>query len=317
MNLLDVTLRDGGYVNGFSFSVQESTGIARLLGEAGIPFLEIGYFIPGRTTPDELGRKGYTIDHLREVALCCRPKTRPVVMIPPGAASASDYLELARAGIQGVRYPVSPPRIDQLPPDIDAARKAGLKISLNLVRASEYSLAELITVAGRLAALHPDWIYLADSNGGLFPEQVQEMVRALKGETDVPLGFHPHNGLSLAFINSLVAIREGISMLDASLGGIGKGGGNLGLEAITLYLNSRKEASFSFPPIMKASRNYLMPWLGEGWPKRLKENLSSIINLNQQTLITMNQQAGGNTWNLVEKLIQLFEEKYCKVAIGA
>jgi 4-hydroxy 2-oxovalerate aldolase len=123
--------------------------------------------------------------------------------------------------------------------------------------------------------------------------------------------------LSLAFVNSLIAISEGISILDASLGGIGKGGGNLGLEAITLYLNRRGEASFRFPPIMKASRDYLMPWLGEGWPKRLKESLSSIINLNQQTLITMNQQAGGNTWELVEKLVLRFEEKYCKVAIGA
>jgi 4-hydroxy 2-oxovalerate aldolase len=314
---MDVTLRDGGYVNGFSFSVKESTGVARLLDEAGIPFLEIGYFIPGRTTPDDLGRKGYTIEHMREVAASCRSQAQPVVMIPPGVASANDYLELARAGVKVVRFPVSPPRIDQLPPEVNAARKAGLRISLNLVRVSEYSMEELLAVGDRLAAFDPDWIYLADSNGGLFPDQVQQMVRALKNRIRVPLGFHPHNGLSLAFVNSLVAISEGISMLDASLGGIGKGGGNLGLEAITLYLNSRGEAAFRFPPVMKASRDYLMPWLGEGWPKRLKENLSSIINLNQQTLITMNQQAGGNTWELVEKLVLRFEEKYCKVAIGA
>ena len=105
VRLLDVTLRDGGYVNGFSFSVHESCQVVRLLRQAGIPFVEIGYFIPGRTTPDDLGRKGYTLDHLKEVAACCQPEMNPVVMIPPGVAARTDYLALAQLGIKGVRLP--------------------------------------------------------------------------------------------------------------------------------------------------------------------------------------------------------------------
>jgi 4-hydroxy 2-oxovalerate aldolase len=312
VRLLDVTLRDGGYVNGFSFSVRQSCEVASLLREAGIPFVEIGYFIPGRTTPDDLGRKGYPLDHLGEVAACCQPGASPVVMIPPGVAARTDYLGLARLGIKGIRFPAPPAKIGELVPDVESARDAGLLVFLNLIRVSEYSIKELVSLCIRLAGLNPDWLYLADSNGGLFPHQVREIVHILKDNINVPLGFHPHNGLSLAFANSLVAISEGVSMLDGSLGGMGKGGGNLSLEMIALYLNSRQDAFFSFRPLLQASRRSLMPWLGEAWPKRLQEVLSSITNLDLQALISLKRQVGDDPWNLVDALVECFEQKYCK-----
>ena len=317
VRLLDVTLRDGGYVNGFSFSVHESCQVVRLLRQAGIPFVEIGYFIPGRTTPDDLGRKGYTLDHLKEVAACCQPEMNPVVMIPPGVAVRTDYLALARLGIKGVRFPAPPAKFNLLAPDVDSARNADLLVFLNLIRVSEYSMKELVNLCDRLSRLSPDWLYLADSNGGLFPHQVREIVRTLRGDIDVPLGFHPHNGLSLAFANSLAAMEEGIAMLDGSLGGLGKGGGNLSLEMIALFLNSRQETFFSFRPLLQASRNSLMPWLGETWPKRLTEILSSITNLDLQMLISLKQQVGDDPWNLLEALVQCFEQKYCKLEATA
>lgn len=318
VRLLDVTLRDGGYVNGFSFSVQQSCEIAALIREAGIPFVELGYFIPGRTvTPDDLGRKSYTLEHIAEAAKCCQPGTSPVVMIPPGVASRADYQALARAGIKGIRFPAPPAKFDLLPADIDAARDAGLLVFLNLIRVSEYSMERLVNLCSQLVALNPDWLYLADSNGGLFPDQVREIFHTLKALFNVPFGFHPHNGLSLALANSLAAMSEGISMLDGSLGGMGKGGGNLSIEMISLYLNSRQETFFDFRPLVQASRNYLMPWLGELWPKKLQEVLSSITNLDLQTVIGLKQQTEGQPWTLVETLVERFELKYCKLEAKA
>ena len=64
-----------------------------------------------------------------------------------------------------------------------------------------------------------DWLYIADSNGSLFPERVTEIFRELSNEVRMSLGFHAHDSLHLAFANSLAAIRAGGSMLDSSLGG--------------------------------------------------------------------------------------------------
>jgi 4-hydroxy 2-oxovalerate aldolase len=317
VRLLDVTLRDGGYVNGFSFSVKESCEIVHLLSQSGIPLVEIGYFIPGRTAPDDLGRKGYTLDHLAEVAACCHRGTSPVVMIPPGAAARADYLALAQAGIKGVRFPAPPAKIGMLAADVDSARNAGLPVFLNLIRVSEYSMEELVNLCIRLASLNPDWLYLADSNGALFPDQVRDIIQTLKTVIEIPLGFHPHNGLSLAFANSITAMGEGISILDGSLGGMGKGGGNLSLEMIALYLNSRQEGFFDPRPLLQASCNHLSPWLGETWPKRLQEILSAITNLDLQTLIYLKQEAGDDPGNLVAALVERFEQKHCKLNVRA
>ena len=304
LNLLDVTLRDGGYVNGFSFSIDEARGITQLLCAAEIPFIEIGYFIPGRTTPDELGRSGYSLQYIEEVSACCRPKSSTVVMVPPGAVTARDYLALFQAGTKIVRFPASPAHIARLKQEIDSAHEAGLKTAVNLTRVSELTLEGLLDVASQVALLGPDWLYLADSNGALFPHQVAQIFRALKARIDRPLGFHAHNGLGLAFANSLAAISEGVALIDASLGGMGKSGGNLSLEVMALHLNSIHPSAFDLKPMFRASEKYLMPWLGETWPKRLKEMLSAIANLNHQSLHAIIQESNGDSWDLVYRLLR-------------
>jgi len=310
VQILDVTLRDGGYLNGFSFSIEEGCAIARAAHEARVPGVEIGYFIPRQTTPDDLGRKGYSLDYIEQVSACCHPDAQSVVMIPPGAALASDYIDLAERGVDVVRFPLSRPKLAQVAIDIEAARKAGLKVSVNLIRVSEYSLNELVELGCLAASLNPDWLYLADSNGALFPDQVKAAFAELRARIDIPLGFHPHDGLSLAFANSLQALNEGASMLDASVGGLGKGGGNLALEIIALYLNSVDQANFDCNPMLEAAKAHLMLWLGDKWPKQLKEALASIINLNQQAVINMHAECGGDTWASVDQLLKSFETKF-------
>lgn len=310
VQVLDVTLRDGGYLNGFSFSADDGCAIAGALNSAGVPFAEIGYFIPRRSDFDELGRKGYSLEHLEKVAARCHPSTKTVVMVPPGAVKPGDYFDLVRVGVDVVRFPASPPKLPLVAREIEAAREAGLKTSVNIVRTSEYKLEDLTAFAGRIAELSPDWLYLADSNGALFPDQVKCIFEHLRGHFDLPLGFHPHDGLSLAFANALQAIEGGASLVDASLGGMGKGGGNLALEMIALYLNSRNQAAFDCRPMFQAASRYLLGWLGESWPRHVKETLSSMINLNQQTLIEMGRESGGDIWKFVDCLMETFETKF-------
>ena len=310
VQVLDVTLRDGGYLNGFSFSIDDGCSIAGALNSAGVAYAEIGYFIPRRSDFDELGRKGYSLEYFEKVSARCHPATRAVVMVPPGAVKPDDYFDLARAGVDVVRFPASPPKVPLVAQEIEAARKAGLRTSVNLVRVSEYKLNDLIALAERVVDLSPDWLYLADSNGGLFPDQVKRIFDNLRSRFDLPIGFHPHDGLSLAFANVLQAIDGGAALVDASLGGMGKGGGNLALEIISLYLNSRNQAAFDCRPMFRAASGHLLTWLGESWPRHVKETLSSMINLNQQTLIEMGRESGGDIWSFVDRLMETFDTKF-------
>src|SRR5690606_31594235 len=66
-----------------------------------------------------------------------------------------------------------------------------------------------------------------------------ETINIVKSKTNVPLGFHGHNNLEMALINSLKALECGCKIIDATITGMGRGAGNLRTELLLTYLNSK------------------------------------------------------------------------------
>jgi 4-hydroxy 2-oxovalerate aldolase len=65
----------------------------------------------------------------------------------------------------------------------------------------------------------------------------------------VPIGFHAHDNLRLAFANTLSALDAGATHVDASFAGIGKGGGNLVLELLLAWVRSRGRKDLTVGPL--------------------------------------------------------------------
>jgi hydroxymethylglutaryl-CoA lyase len=86
----------------------------------------------------------------------------------------------------------------------------------------EVPLDRLAAVAGRVAAVEPDEIALADTIGVAVPSDVEsriEIVRSLG--VAAPLRVHFHNTRNTGIANAVAAFRAGVTVLDASLAGIG------------------------------------------------------------------------------------------------
>lgn len=297
INLVDVTLRDGGYVNLHSWTQWDAQAIISGCAEAKIPLCEIGYFRPRR----------HAEDGARQPAACCPPEyidglrkhaagVALVAMAHARDVDTADYQMLRDSGVDMVRMPARVAVLQTLPPHITAARAAGLRVTVNLIRASEVG-ADDVAAAARLAReCGAEAFYLADSNGSLFPEDVAALVQTAARAAQVPLGFHAHDGLSLAFINSLTAIEAGCRYVDASLSGMGKGGGNLSLELMVGYLRSRGMSPLAMKPLVQTADSVLKPWVN-GVAMRSESIASSLLNMNVDVI--MEHRDAGTAQDLV------------------
>lgn len=248
--LLDVTIRDGGYVNGHSWTVDEASAIVAAVDAAGVPYAEVGYLRPRRNDPlkPSAACSSWYLAALRPHA----PRTGLVVMVRPGEAEPEDLVPLADQGVSMVRVLVPRGDATVAMDHVAAGKKAGLLVATNLVRMSELTPEDLAAAARRCADAGADLVYLADSNGGMFPEDVSERIAAVVTElagTGATVGFHAHDNLSLAFANSRAALDAGAAALDASLVGIGKGGGNLCLELIIAHQIAHHGQPYRLDPL--------------------------------------------------------------------
>jgi 4-hydroxy 2-oxovalerate aldolase len=133
---------------------------------------------------------------------------------------------------------------------VEAARAAGMAVSLNIVRVSELPTSLLADCAHECGRSGASILYLADSNGSMWPDEVARVVRTVRAATDIPLGFHPHDNLRLAFVNSIAALSAGASAVDGSVFGIGKGGGNLPIELAAAHMAARGRMSLRIEPLV-------------------------------------------------------------------
>jgi 2-isopropylmalate synthase len=77
------------------------------------------------------------------------------------------------------------------------------------------------------------WIVLCDTNGGMLPEDVYEIVLQTKLTLpDIKIGIHTHNDAECAVANSLAAVRAGARLVQGTINGLGERCGNANLCSI-------------------------------------------------------------------------------------
>ncbi|WP_214103834.1 hypothetical protein [Acrocarpospora catenulata] len=292
-HVLDVTLRDGGYVNRHAWSLSDAIRVVRAVADGGVLSVEVGYFRPERHDVDggtvpAASCPPYYLEKLRATAA----DTTTLVVMVREPVPAAHYRELADLGVGMVRLPTRPTAFDQAEREIAAIHDAGMRAALNLIRVSELDPAAIASAAAVAERAAADVFYLADSNGSLFPEDVPELVEVARQATSVPLGFHAHDGLSLAFGNSLAALAAGCEYVDASLGGLGKGGGNLCLELLASYLRARGEAPFDLTPLALTSADVISPLREGGAMARCESIVSGLLNLNIDEIANLRAKGG-------------------------
>ncbi len=237
-HILDCTLRDGGYCNNWHFPDDLVRDYLSEMQKAGIKYVETGLRLVEKNK--NLGNCAYCSDEFLG-KFSIPGELEIAVMIKGEELITTDISKtLDRLFAPKVNSPVSLVRI-AMPFQkaakslqiIETLKYKGYKVSLNLTKIHLESLNEFAEVINKIKNWQNfDILYFADTSGKFSPEDIETIINITRQNYSGPLGFHGHNNQSLALENSLCATKNGVSFIDSTVTGTGKGGGNLATEVL-------------------------------------------------------------------------------------
>ncbi|MFJ4632831.1 4-hydroxy-2-oxovalerate aldolase [Streptomyces sp. NPDC088847] len=158
-------------------------------------------------------------------------------------ANAAPALEIVKhaysLGVRSVRIATHCTKADVSAQHIAAARELGMDVSGFLMLSYMASAPELARQAQLMESYSAQCVYVTDSGGRLPMDGVRERVYAYRDVLlpETQIGIDAHQNLSLSVANSVVAVEEGVTRVDASLAGHGAGAGNCPIEPVIAVAN--------------------------------------------------------------------------------
>lgn len=304
IQICDCTLRDGGYYTNWDFDQHLVKMYFTAMNEIqAITHIEIGY----RSKPmnEYFGEYFYCPDHVLKMAREMCPKKEIAIMLNEKDTKVEDLDELlnpCQGYIDLVRIAVDPKNIERASVLAKEIKARGFKMGFNIMYMSQWAKnKEFIQSLNQLEG-HVDYIYMVDSFGGVYPEDVKEAVEAIKGEINITIGFHGHNNLELGLANSLTAQKFGCDVIDATITGMGRGAGNLKTELLLTSLNAQELVQVDFNklnPIVaefeKMQRDYL-------WGTNLPYMISGAYSLPQKDVMSWISKRRYTTESIINAL---------------
>jgi 4-hydroxy 2-oxovalerate aldolase len=239
VHLLDNTLRDGSYAVDFSFTADDTATICTGLEWAGVRYIEVGHgaglgatarrFHPAAASDLEYLRAARSAVAAAHIGMFCIP-----------AIARLDDVEMAvDHGLDFIRVGTDVTGVADACRYLELAKRRGLFATANLMKSYAVPPEQFAEAAVQAEGFGADVVYLVDSTGSMFAEDVLAYLEALRQRSHVRFGFHGHDNLGMAVSNTLLSADHGASIVDASLQGLGRSSGNAPTEFLAAALAKR------------------------------------------------------------------------------
>lgn len=254
---IDCTLRDGGYYNNWDFPREVIVEYLNAMDALGVNYVEIGF-----RSFDVHGFKGAcaysTDDFIRGLPIPSRLKIGVMMNAaelqkhPSGAVAAAQamFVQADESPVTLVRFACHLHEIEATLPACAWLKGMGYKVGINLMQIADRTEAEIEKI-GQLASTYPlDVMYFADSFGCMNPEQTVSIVNILRRHWKGALGVHTHDNMGQAVANTVQAIASGVTWIDSTVTGMGRGPGNAQTEYLVLELQRITGRQANLAPLL-------------------------------------------------------------------
>ena len=264
INILDCTLRDGGYYNNWEFNIKLVKEYLKSISLSGLEFVEIGFRSFKKNV--YLGPYAYSKDEfLNELKI---PKNLKIAVM----VNASEIINFENGNIilntkklfknkklskvSLVRIAAHYHELKYVKIIIKTLKKLGYLVALNLMQISERNNDEIKKIKQYIPEDDLDILYFADSMGSLEVIDIERIISLIKIFWKKQIGIHTHDNMSRAIINSRIATNNGVSWVDSTITGMGRGPGNAQTEYMILEYKDSLKKKINILPILKLKKDF-------------------------------------------------------------
>lgn len=311
IKVVDCTLRDGGLVNDFFFTDDFVKALYRANIKAGVDYMEFGYKASKEMFDvNKFGKWKFCDDKdIRAVVGDNKTDMKIAVMADVGRCDfKKDILNKKDSPVDLVRVATYINTIPAAIEVIEDCTKKGYETTVNIMAISKSNETDLDAALELLGQSSVGTIYLVDSYGSLYPEQARRLADKyleVAAKYNKKVGIHAHNNQQLAFANTAEVIIMGVSYLDATVSGMGRGCGNCPSELLLGFLKNPK---YNINPILNFVEKQIVPLRESGvtWGYDVPYLLTGILNQHPKSAIQFMKEGRKDYYEFYLELLENF-----------
>ncbi len=283
IQVLDCTLRDGGYCNEWKFGYDNTQKIIKCLVDANVEIIECG-FLTNKVTYDKNITRFTTVEQISAVLPKEKGNKLFVAMVNYGEYNVEDLPECDGSSIGGLRVAFHKKELVNALKFCKEIAEKGYKVFIQPMVSLGYSDEEFLSLIYESNKINPYAFYIVDSFGMMKQKDLIRLFYLVEHNLneDIWIGFHSHNNMQLAYSNaqSLVeAVTNRNLILDSSISGMGRGAGNLNTELFVEFLNEKIKKDYHLSPLLSVIDQILNTFYKENyWGYSLPNYLSAHHN---------------------------------------
>ena len=248
LSYLTCTIRDSGYLNNWNWSYDTVKKFVYYMGEIGVEYCEIGFILDEKNSDNQCGiwrniNKDFSI--ISRLKKDTNTKTKIVIMFDIGDYEKYNYNyklipNQKQTQIDLIRVCCFHQIIEKTRDVILTLHSKGYKLTLNVMYASHLNDSNIVKIKNFVKGLPIEYLYFADSIGGLTGSDISKFFVDLKEIYPIKNGFHNHDNNGTVFNNVQNLFNYNIDVIDTTISGFGKNGGNCPFELVILYCIIKK-----------------------------------------------------------------------------